>query len=121
MIDTNDPRVKRWGNFAKGAVFLVFGFLMAPFIFTAITGLLGLIAGLVIVGTAWTVLPAIEDKAKNMRLKLIKAEAAKNPIETLENDYKQKSIELDKRKTAIEQLKGRIMTFADGVSQQPLA
>jgi hypothetical protein len=117
MIDTNDPRVKRWGSFAKGAAILVFGFFVAPFIFTAITGLIGLLAGLAIVGVAWTVLPAIEDKAKNMRLKLIKAEAAKNPIETLQNDYKQKSIELDNRKKAIEQLKARIRTFADGVNE----
>lgn len=42
----NDPRAKRWGNFAKVAALLTVGFFVAPFIWVALGGLLGLIVAL---------------------------------------------------------------------------
>lgn len=114
---TIDPRARRWGIVAKYAALLGIGFFVAPFIFTAITGLIGLIAaGGIMLGT-WMLLPAIEAAAANMRLKLIKAEAARNPVETLQNDLRQKTVALNERKTAIERLNGQIRTFADKVNE----
>lgn len=111
-----DPRARRWGIVAKYAALLAVGFFVAPYIFTAITGLVGLIAaGGIMLGT-WMVLPAVEAGAANLRLKLIKGEAARNPVETLENDLRDKTVALDDRKTAIEKLNGQIRTFGDKVA-----
>lgn len=108
-----DPRARRWGILAKYAALLAVGFLVAPYVFTAITGLLGLLtAGGLMLGT-WMVLPAVETWAGNMRLKLVKGEAARNPVETLQGELNRQQIALDERKTAIGRLNGQISTFKD--------
>lgn len=113
----NDPRAKRWGNVAKYSLLLVVGFFVAPFIWVAIGGLLGLIAaGGIMLGT-WMLRPYAYSAAANMRLKLIKAEASKNPVETLQEDLRRKMVDLDQRKTNIEKLNGQIRTFADKVNE----
>lgn len=94
---------------------LCIGFAVAPFIFTAIGGLIGLGVAAAILGTTWMMLPALQSGAANMRLKLIKAEAARNPVETLQLDLRDKTVALDERKTAIERLNGQIRTFGDKV------
>lgn len=112
---TLDPRARRWAFVAKGAALLGVGLFAAPFIWTAIGGLIGLIAAGLVMGVTWMVLPAIGNAAANMRLKLIKAEAARNPVETLQNDLRDKTVALNVRKTNIERLNGQIRTFADKV------
>lgn len=113
----NDPRAKRWGNFAKYAALLVVGFFVAPYIWIAIGGLIGLIvAALVLVG-AWVARPWVYSVAANARLALVKSEARKNPVETLEEDLRRKTVALDDRKTNIEKLAGQIRTFADKVDE----
>lgn len=108
---TPDQRAQRWGVVAKYAALLVVGFFVAPYIFTAITGLVGLaVAGALMLGT-WVALPSIQAGAANLRLKLIKAEAAKNPIETLQNEYLRRSQALNERKTKIEQLAAKTNGF----------
>ncbi len=108
-----DPRARRWGVFAKYAALLGVGFIVAPYVFTAITGLVGLIfAGLIMFGT-WLMVPVIESAGQNLRLKLIKGEAARNPVETLNNELRRQMAALDERKTAVGRLNGQIGTFAD--------
>lgn len=112
-----DPRARRWGMVAKYASLLVVGFLVAPYVFTAITGLVGLlVAGGIMLG-AWMVLPAIESGAANLRLKLIKAEASKNPIETLQNEYLRRTQSLNERKEKIETLAAKTAGFGTKLSQ----
>jgi hypothetical protein len=111
----NDPRAKRWGNFAKYAALLVACFFVAPFIWVAIGGLLGLIVAAVIIVAAWMLRPWFYAVAANMRLKLIKAEASKNPVETLQEDLRAKTVALDGRKTNIEKLNAQIRNFSDKV------
>lgn len=86
MTDLETKR-KRIETVVKIALLGVAGFLVAPFIYTAITGLVGLVvaatAGLVIVNLA----PSAAALIANWRLKALKAVAAANPIETLENQY----------------------------------
>lgn len=108
-----DPRAKRWAAFTKYAAILVVGFFVAPFIWTAIGGLVGLVVAGALIGTTWMVLPAVGSFAGNMRLKLVKAEAARNPVETLTAEYQRQSEALDQRKTAIGRLNGQIASFAD--------
>lgn len=109
----SDPRAKRWGMFAKYAALLGVGFIVAPYVFTAITGLIGLLVAGAIMGVTWMVMPAVETFAGNMRLKFVKAEAARNPVETLTQELQRQSIALDERKTAIGKLNGQISTFKD--------
>ncbi len=112
-----DPRAKRWAFAAKYGVLLVIGFFVAPMIFVAIKGIVGLaIAGSLMIGI-WTVLPAVGALAGNMRLKLIKAEASKNPIETLQNEYLRRDQSLNERKTRIEALAAKTAGFGTKLSQ----
>lgn len=113
----NDPRARFWGNMAKYGALLVVGFLVAPYIWVAIGGLIGLIVAGVVILATWMVRPVLFSFAANMRLKLIKAEAAKNPVETLQNDLKDKTLALGKRKDAIETLNSQIRTFGDKVDE----
>jgi len=111
----NDPRVRFWGNVAKYGAVIVAGFFVAPYIWVAIGGLIGLIVAVAVILVAWMLRPVAFSFAANMRLKLIKAEAAKNPVETLQNDFKAKAEALGKRKEAIETLNSQIRTFSDKV------
>jgi len=113
----NDPRARRWGNVAKYGVLLVAGFLVAPYIWISITGLLGLIVAAGVILAAWMVRPVVFSMAANLRLKFIKAEASRNPVETLQNDLKAKTEALGKRKEAIETLNSQIRTFSDKVDE----
>ena len=110
---TPEERAKYWGTIAKWATFIVVGFLFAPYAVVAITGMLGLIVGCGIAAGTWLMLPVVEAKAMNLRLKMIKAEAAKNPIETLESEYLRRQLLLDQRKTAIETFDAKTRTFGD--------
>ena len=71
----NDPRARFWGNVAKYGALLVAGFFVAPYVWIAIGGLIGLIAGALVILAAWMLRPVVFSFAANMRLKLIKAEA----------------------------------------------
>lgn len=111
----NDPRARRWGNFAKIAALIVVGFFIAPFIWIAIGGLIGLFVAIVLCVAAWMIRPWIYSVAANARLALVKAEAQRNPVETLEEDLRKKTVALDGRRTNIELLNGQIRTFSDKV------
>lgn len=111
----NDPRARRWGNAAK-YVFLVFAFaLLAPVIWLAVGGLFGAI---LFAGTyvgAWMVRPWVFMKAANLRLKFIKAEAAKNPVETLQSEHLRQTEMLGERKKGVESMAGAIRTLDQAV------
>lgn len=108
-----DPRAKRWAVFAKAVAILGIGFFVAPYIWTAIGGLFGLIVAGGIMLTTWMLLPSVGLAAANLRLKFVKAEAARNPVETLQGELQRQMAALDERKTAIGKLNGQIDTFAD--------
>ncbi len=112
-----DPRAKRWGTAAKVLALLVVGFFIAPFIWIAIGGLLGLIVAIVLITGAWLSRQWVYAVAANARLKLIKHEATKNPVETLQEDLRLKMSQLDQRRINIEKLNGQIRTFADSVDE----
>ena len=114
MTDTElESKRKKWNLAVKVIGLLVLGFVVAPFIFTAIQGLIGLAiaAGICLVGNYY--LPVLADKMANWRIQLIKAEAAKNPIETLQNDYADRQDKLVKFKESIEKFSASTMDFED--------
>lgn len=108
---TPEQRAARWGTAAKIATIGVLGFLVSPFVLSAIGGLLGLLALATIYGVTYVTLPAIGDWGKNMRLSLIKSEAARDPIGTLESEHLRRTLLLDERKTAIETFAAKTGTF----------
>lgn len=71
--------------------------------------LAGLIAGAAGLFTVIKFIPWFALKVGNARLKAIKAEAAKNPVETLQNDYQ-------KRQTALGEFRQKIVDFSAEVS-----
>jgi hypothetical protein len=108
-----EQRAQKWGTVAKWAAFAIVGFLVSPFILATIEGMLGLLVAGAIAGGVYFAMPALQSAAINMRLKMIKAEAAKNPIETLEAEYLRRADLLDQRKTAIGNFDAKTRTFGD--------
>ena len=113
-------------TFVKVAAIGVVGFLVAPFIFVAVKGIVGLaiagIVGLVAVNAA----PAVAAHIANWRLKALKAVAAANPIETLENIYAEKQNALIQMRqnikatyAALEDLKSKIQAHDAKYPDQP--
>jgi septal ring factor EnvC (AmiA/AmiB activator) len=112
-----DPRARFWGKLVAWGMLIPAGFLLAPVIWIALGGLLGLLACIAVLVATWMLKPVVFSFAANMRLKLIKAEASRNPVETLQDDLRKKTVALDERKTNIEKLNAQIRTFADRVSE----
>lgn len=114
---STDPRAQRWATFAKYAAIALVGFFVAPYIFTAITGLAGLVAAGAIMLTTWALLPVAESFAANMRLKLVKGEAARNPVETLHNDHRQQTAVLNERLKGIDEMAGAVRTLDEVIDR----
>jgi DNA-binding protein H-NS len=108
-----DKRAVFWGNVLKYSMLLVVGFFVAPFIWIAIGGLLGLFVAAVILLAGWMFRPVAFSMAANARLYFIKAEARRNPCETLEDDLRKQMVELDKRREATNRLKAQVMNLTD--------
>lgn len=75
--------------------------------------LAGLIAGAAALFTVWKFIPWFALKVGNARLKAIKAEAAKNPVETLQNDYRKRQSALAEFRQKIIDFSAEIANFAD--------
>jgi hypothetical protein len=95
----------------------VVGFLVAPFVLTAIGGILGLAIAAGISFTAVNMLPWFALKVSNWRLKAIKSEAMKNPVETLQTEYVKKESALKEFKENIRIFAGQVLGFGDQVKQ----
>ena len=110
-----DPRAKTFGNIAKW-LFLAFAFaLLGPVFFLAAGGVIGMC---LFVGTyvgAWMLRPWVFMKAANLRLKFIKAEAAKNPVETLQSEHLRQSEILEERKKGVDAMAGSIKTLDQAI------
>ena len=99
----------------KLGAFALVGFLVAPFIFLAIKGLIGLLIAGGIAFTAMQFAPYFSMKIANWRLAAIKAEAAKDPISTLQNDYRFKQINLDEFGQSIKVFSAEVKQFESKV------
>lgn len=109
---TPEQRAAKWGTAAKIIALGILGFIVAPFVGLAIEGLLGLIIIGLIGGTSLWILPWVEMKAANIRLQMIKGEAAKHPIETLQNESLRQKNLLDDRLEKIKMFSAKTGTFA---------
>lgn len=89
------------------------GVVVAPVIFLAIKGLVGLLIAAAIGVTSVQLAPVVATTLANWRLKLLKAEAARNPVETLQNDYGRKLDALKKFRAAIQSFSAAVKDFQD--------
>jgi translation initiation factor 2B subunit (eIF-2B alpha/beta/delta family) len=91
------------------------GFLVAPYIWVAIGGLIGLIAAVGVFGITWMTKDWLYMKAGNLRLSLIKAEAAENPVETLQSEHLKQSEQLEERRKGLESMNGACRTLDQAI------
>jgi hypothetical protein len=115
---TPEQRKERTELIVKVAGLLGVCIILGPLATTIAAGL-GALAALIVgaagVFTVWKFLPWFAMKIGNAQLKAIKAEAMKNPCETLQNEYVKKEIALKDYRTNIERFAAQVMAFADQV------
>lgn len=111
----NDLELKRERieRIVKYAALPIIGFIVAPYIYLSIKGLIGLIVAGVISVIVVNMIPWFAAVVANWRLKALKHEAAKNPIETLENDYKRRHDALVAFRQSILNSKAEVAGFGD--------
>src|ERR1035441_734894 len=115
---TPEQRKQRTELIVKVAGLLGVCIVLAPLATTIAAGLGALAAlgaGAAAVFTVWKFLPWFAMKIGNAQLKAIKAEAMKNPCETLQNEYIKKEHALQDYKTNIARFAAQVMAFADQV------
>lgn len=108
---TQEQKKKRIQSVVKvGAVALI-GFVVSPFIFLAVKGLLGLIVAGAISVTAVQFAPVVAMKIANWKMKAIMYEAGKNPIETMNNVYAENMRTIGEKDQKIAQFEARLGDF----------
>jgi phage shock protein A len=85
MSNIVEQKRAKYNNIFKVGLIAIVAFIVAPIIFTVITGMVGLIAAAVIGLVAVNATPWLSMKLANWKIKSIVAEAKENPIETLTN------------------------------------
>lgn len=112
MQDLEQKR-KRIEALVKVGGLLVIGFFVAPVIFISIKGLIGLVLAAGVSFTALNFVPWYAAKVANWRLKAIKHEASKNPIETLQNEYRARQEALSKFELSIKAFGAEVLGFKE--------
>ena len=89
--------------------------LLAPFTFMLVKGLLGVAMALIVASTCIAFAPAVSLAIANGGVKALKYEAARNPVETLQNEYKEKSLLLEEKLAAIKRGAAKCKTFENKI------
>jgi len=116
-IEDPEAKRKRIARRWKVGIALVIGVVAAPFVIAGIEGLAGLFVIWVMGTVGLQLAPVISMKVANWKIKAIKAEAEKNPIETMENIYKDKSVAIQDGDDKIVAFEGRFRTYMDQLEQ----
>lgn len=85
MSNIVEQKRAKYNTIFKVGLIAIAAFVVAPIIFTVVTGMVGLIAAAVIGLVAVNAAPWVSMKLANWKVKAIVAEAKENPIETLTN------------------------------------
>lgn len=118
-IDAVTAKIARKANLLKWGIGLGAAILLGPLIWALASAVLGLAAlgaatalaavvSLAVINFA----PVVSLKFQNAKLQAIKAEAAKNPIETMQNTYLEKERELEAKKKQIEAFNAKVIQYA---------
>lgn len=106
---------QRIASIAKWSLAAIAALLVAPIIFLVIKGAVGLVVAAVIGLAVVNFAPAVSMKFANWKLKAIKAEANRNPIETLQNVFQARMADKAAFKTRITAFRTEVSGFADKV------
>ena len=116
---TPQQQASRWKTVAICVGAVILGLVVAPIIFIAIFGLVGLTIALTIAAVVtlagWALLPWAGMVAANWKIKLLKREASRNPVETMQNELKRRQILLEQFKQKIIIFGSKVKTFQDKV------
>lgn len=113
VTSLSDNRKKKIKLLTQVSAAIVIGLVVAPIIGMAIKGILGIVIFGVIAFTAIQFAPWFGDIIANWRLKAIKYEASRNPIETLQNDHLLRQTALSDFSKAITNFATEIRNFLD--------
>lgn len=111
MTMTPEQKAKLIGNIVKYGIYALVGFIALPFVITAIKGWLLLVALVALIGGTFAIAPSIGMMASNWRLRMIKDEARRNPIETMQNIYRQKCEALEDGEKRLVMLRQKRATY----------
>lgn len=108
-----EERRARVEKIMKVVILLSVCFGMAPIIFLTIKGMIGLIIAGVISFAALQFAPVVAAVIANWRLKMLKDEAARNPVETLQNVYNIRVKALQTFRSSIQSFSAAVKDFQD--------
>lgn len=108
---TTEQKVKLTKIAVQLGLYAIVGFIAIPFAVAAIKGWLLLITLMCLIGGTLTVAPALAMAAGNWRLKLIKDQAARNPVETMQNILALKEQALKEAAQSLELLRTKRATY----------
>ncbi|MGO9318455.1 MAG: hypothetical protein ACLPXT_13395 [Terracidiphilus sp.] len=115
MDNDSDVRRQKMATALKWGAGLVGAIVVAPFIFLAVKGIVGLAIAAAIGLVITQLAPVFAQKLANWRMKLVVDEVEKNPIETMQNLFIDKTRELERADNNIADFETEIRNFDDQV------
>lgn len=115
-IDLESKR-KKYDRIIKVIVTLLVGLVFGPLAIAAVSGLIGLVIAWLISEAVICFTPWMSMKFANWRVAAIKHEAAKNPIETLENQYAEKEQALVRFRDHIKAFYAEVQNFKTEIDE----
>jgi hypothetical protein len=106
-----EEQARKVGILIRAILYLIVGVVVLPFAIMAIKGWLAIAAVFLIAGATVAVAPALQMAAQNWRLKLLKGQAARNPVESMQVIYMQKMKDLNERAESIQNLRIKRVAF----------
>jgi hypothetical protein len=107
----NEERRKRIEKIVKVIGVGVVGLFVAPYVLISIKGLIGLAIAGFLSFIIINFIPVVASMVANWRLKALKAEANRNPVETLQNDWNRKNSKIQEFRQSVVTFRGKIETF----------
>ena len=85
VIDDYTQKFSRVSSFIKYGVIGLFCLVIAPFVFSILKGIVGLVAVVGVIGLSVWAAPLVANKLANLTMSVLMKDASVNPIETLNN------------------------------------
>lgn len=116
-MDTNfQDQHSKLSNYIKWGIGILGAVIISPIVFLAVKGIVGLAIAVFTGAVVINVAPAAGNMLANWKLKLIKDEANRNPIETMENLFIEKQKELNQADTNITEFDTEVRNYDDQLS-----
>lgn len=111
------PKGKKLAQFLKWGVGLIGAVIISPFVFLAVKGIVGLALAIALGFVITQSAPFFTMIVSNWVLKAIKWEAAANPIETLQNQYAERTAHLEEARNSITDFDTNVRSFEGKVKK----